>query len=309
MCQTNMSERRPKISIGLPVFNGQRYLRESVDSLLAQTFEDFELILCDNASTDDTPNICREYAERDPRVRYHRNATNIGAIPNFNAVFEQSRGTYFKWAAADDRHAPQFLEKTAAILDADLSVVLAYGKTVLIDEAGQQIDSRPVNLTDAIDSPKPHARFRAALREEFCTPMFGLIRADVLQRTGLHRNFYSSDKVLIAELSLHGHFSRVDDFLFYRRCHQEQSTTMSSRARAKWAIPSASALVPFQARAFCAYFTVATFAPVSLWQKFRCYCSAALMLAQPDKWRKLLLPGPYNYFGFDPFRRGRACAL
>lgn len=300
---------RPKISIGLPVFNGQRYLREAVDSLLAQTFEDFELMLCDNASTDDTENICREYVARDARVRYHRNASNIGAIPNFNAVFEQSSGTYFKWAAADDRHAPQFLEKTVAILDADPSVVLAYGKTILIDGAGEQIDSRPVNLAMAMHSHKPHARFRAALREEFCTPIFGLIRAEVLERTGLHRNFYSSDKVLIAELSLHGRFHRVDEFLFYRRCHEEQSTTMSTRARAKWAIPSASALVPFQAHAFCAYFSVATFAPISVWQKFRCYCSAALMLLQPDKWGKLLLPGPYNYFGFDPFRRRRACAV
>jgi glycosyltransferase involved in cell wall biosynthesis len=305
----NMSDRRPKVSIGLPVYNGQRYLRESVDSLLAQTFEDFELILCDNASTDETASICRDYAARDPRVRYHRNATNIGAIPNFNAVFEQSRGEYFKWAASDDIHAPRFLEKTVAILDGDPSVILAYGKTILIDDAGNQLDSRPVNLADAIDSPSPSARFRAALHEEFCTPIFGLIRADILSRTGLHRNFYSSDKVLIAELSLHGRFHRVDDFLFHRRCHAEQSTTMSSRARAKWAIPSAAALVPFQLRAFCTYFAVALKSPISIWQKFRCCCSAVFLLAAPDKWRKLLLPGPYNYFGFDPFRRRRACAI
>src|SRR3954470_1068595 len=97
-----MSERRPRVSIGLPVYNGQRFLAPAVSSLLAQTFADFELVICDNASTDDTEAICRRFAERDPRVRYHRNEQNVGAAPNFNRALALSTGQYFKWAAHDD---------------------------------------------------------------------------------------------------------------------------------------------------------------------------------------------------------------
>jgi glycosyltransferase involved in cell wall biosynthesis len=304
-----MNDSRPKISIGFPVYNGERYLREAVDSLLAQTFGDFELILCDNASTDSTAQICQDYAARDPRVRYHRHASNIGATANFNAAFELSRGPFFKWAAADDRHAPRYLELTLAVLEADASAVLAYSKTQLMDERGAPLDSRLVNTPLGTHLSSPSQRFRGALREEWCVAIFGVMRADVLQRTGLHRNFYSSDKVLLAELSLRGKFQRVEETLFFRRCHEEQSASMSSRARARWAVPGAALTIPFQARAFASYFAVTTTAPISLGQRLRCYASAAGMLLSADKWHKLLVPGPYNYFGIDPFPRRKECTL
>ena len=105
----------PRVSIGLPVYNGERYLRESIDSILAQTFQDFELVVCDNASTDETARICEEYAERDPRVRYFRNARNIGGINNANLTFERSRGDLFRWAAHDDVCAPVLLERCVQV--------------------------------------------------------------------------------------------------------------------------------------------------------------------------------------------------
>ena len=107
----------PRLSIGLPVYNGERYLAEAFDCFLAQTFQDFEIIVCDNASTDHTAEICRSYAERDPRIRYYRNGKNLGAIPNFNRVFELSRSPLFKWAAHDDLYHPRYMETCIRILD------------------------------------------------------------------------------------------------------------------------------------------------------------------------------------------------
>ena len=92
----------PRVSIGLPVYNGDRYLRETIEGLLNQTFSDFELVICDNASTDRTQDICNEYCLLDKRVRYYRNNENIGAGKNFNKAFSLSQGKYFKWAACDD---------------------------------------------------------------------------------------------------------------------------------------------------------------------------------------------------------------
>src|SRR5690242_8968780 len=113
----------PKVTVGMPVYNGERYMRFALDSLLAQDFQDFEIVISDNASTDRTSEICAEYAARDSRVRYHRNATNIGASPNYNRTFELARGQYFKWCAHDDVCLPSFLSKCVATMEAAPSSV------------------------------------------------------------------------------------------------------------------------------------------------------------------------------------------
>ena len=112
-----MSDSSPRLSIGLPVFNGERHLKEAVDSLLSQTFSDFELIICDNASTDRTPEICQAYASKDDRIRYYRNSENIGAVQNWYRTFELSSGAYFAGAAHDDVYHPEFMNKCIAIMD------------------------------------------------------------------------------------------------------------------------------------------------------------------------------------------------
>ena len=116
----------PKVSIGLAVYNGERYLRQAIESILGQTYTDFELIISDNASTDSTQQICLEYAAEDGRISYHRNATNIGGANNENLTFRKAKAPYFRWAAHDDYVAPQLLERCVAILDTHPDVVLAY---------------------------------------------------------------------------------------------------------------------------------------------------------------------------------------
>ncbi len=115
-----------RLSIGLPVYNGERFLSAAIDSLLRQTFEDFELIISDNASTDATGAICRGYADQDRRIRYLPTKENIGSAPNFNRVIELASAPYFSWAAHDDVRAPQYLERCVEVLDRDPSVILAY---------------------------------------------------------------------------------------------------------------------------------------------------------------------------------------
>jgi glycosyltransferase involved in cell wall biosynthesis len=202
----------------MPVYNGERFLRESLNSLLAQTFRDFELIISDNASTDQTEQICREYAAKDPRIRYDRNETNLGASKNYNRVFELSTGEYFKWAAADDLCAPTMLEQCVCILDQNPEVVVCYPKTNIIDEDGRTLEHYEDGLN--LQSETASDRFRQFFRAVGeCNAVFGLIRSNVLRQTALVGNYIASDNPLLAELSLYGRFCEIPEFLFYRRHH------------------------------------------------------------------------------------------
>ena len=112
-----MRSSTPVVSLGMPVFNGERYLATAIESVLGQTFDDFELLLCDNASTDATGDICRSFAGADPRVRYIRNPENLGAHPNFNRAFELATGRFFKWASHDDALPDPYAGEEDAELD------------------------------------------------------------------------------------------------------------------------------------------------------------------------------------------------
>ena len=133
------AKRTPRLSIGVPVYNEERYLDGCIRSLLAQTFTDFEIIICDNASTDGTFEIAQEWAQKDARISAHRAERNLGAAPNFNWCFELARGELFKWAAADDLVKPDYLEKCIAALDAHPESHLAYSGAYDIDAEGEII--------------------------------------------------------------------------------------------------------------------------------------------------------------------------
>lgn len=212
----------PRLSIGLPVYNGERYLRFALDSILNQTYSDFELLINDNASTDTTGLICQEYAARDPRVRYFRNVENVGAAANFNMVFERARGEYFKWAAADDIISPMFLEACMTVLERDPSVVLAYTKVDRIDSSGK-IDGT-YDYPMRVDSPDAATRFRdLILVNHFCVAVFGIVRREVLAKTPLIGKYVGSDRVLLAELGLRGRMCEISEYLFHRRDHPQTS--------------------------------------------------------------------------------------
>src|SRR5918992_3329928 len=132
-----------KVSIGVPVHNGGTYLAEVLEGLLAQSFEDFEIVISDNASTDCTAEICHAYRNKDPRVRYFRSEQNLGAAWNHNRVFELSVAPLIKWAACDDLHEPLFLERCVDALHADTGVVLSHTYVKMIDERGESLAYDP----------------------------------------------------------------------------------------------------------------------------------------------------------------------
>lgn len=198
-----MTASSPLVSVGLPVYNGEGLLPRALDSLLAQDFTDFEIVICDNASHDKTEAIGREYAEHDSRVRYHRNPANIGLAGNFNRAFEMSRGTYFKWAAHDDWHAPESLSLSVEALEKNPEAVLCATGVTIVDETGSEIGSwTPDPELATTDACRRIRTLLATLGETH--PMYGLVRSSALSQTHLVQSYVGSDRTMLAELSLLG---------------------------------------------------------------------------------------------------------
>ncbi|HZH26465.1 MAG TPA: glycosyltransferase family A protein [Azospirillaceae bacterium] len=289
------------VSIGLPVYCGERFLERSIRSLLDQTFGDFELVVCDNASTDRTAEIVQDLASRDKRIRYHRNAENIGAAPNWNKAFRLSTAPYFKWASHDDVHEPTYLERTLAVMRQDPGIVLCHTRTRLVDEderdlprhpsSGHYVD-RAGNLRHGpprpgrASSPDPVVRFRDTFIEMVrCFDIFGLMRSDVLARTSLHRSYYGSDRSLLVELSLYGRFHEVPEDLFMKREHGETTLSLSPDQQAKWIDPKGRrpSLLTRRLQYLQALQAVAT-APLTLGERARCLA----VIANKPNWRGAL---------------------
>jgi glycosyltransferase involved in cell wall biosynthesis len=221
----------PLVSIGLPVRDGQRYVRAALESLLAQTLTDFEVIICDNNSNDDTPAICREYAARDSRIRYYRNDTDLGPAANHNRCFEYSRGKYFKWHAHDDLIAPDFLQKCVAVLEGDSQIVNCHTLTRVVDENGVFV--RDYEFRTQTDSPCVSRRFGRLInvshRQHVGYEIFGVWRRDALAQTPLEKADAHGDRILLVRMSLRGRFHEVREPLFFARAHAKQSMQAQTR--------------------------------------------------------------------------------
>ena len=207
----------------MPVYNGETYLEESIKANLAQTFEDFTLIIADNASTDRTREICLDYASKDERISYLRNPENLGASQNYTRCFEPANCTYFRWSNGDDLLEPQLVERCVEVLDTHPDVVLAYGKTKIIDGDGQLSD----HYDDRLNLPQESAieRFRCARASiGLSNVLYGLMRREQLAQTELLGNYIASDINLILELTLYGKFLEVQEPLFSRRMHEDASS-------------------------------------------------------------------------------------
>lgn len=221
-----MTSKTPQVSVGMPVYNGMRFLRQSLDSILAQTFKDFELLISDNASSDHTQDICREYVQKDRRIRYMRNPINLGATRNYNRLVELSSGRYFRWAPADDLFAPTSLERCVATLEKNEDVVLCYPKTILIDGAGNQLEPYEDKLD--LRSPDPSERFRQALQIGRANALYGLMRSDVLRKISPMRSYPGADVDLLIDLCLYGRFFEIPEALFFRRMHAEAYSSLTT---------------------------------------------------------------------------------
>ena len=237
--------RVPAASIGLPVYNGERYLDATIRSILGQDYADLELIVCDNASTDGTADICLLHAANDPRLRYHRQPRNLGAGPNYDDCFHRARGRYFKWAAHDDLLAPDHLARAVAALEAAPDAVLC---TTGITEIGpeDEVRRRYANGFPGIDAAEPARRLGAVIHTSHqCEDFFGLFRRAALIGSGLHGTYSGSDRVLLAEMALRGPWVSVDAPVFLHREHPQRYTRAlllkDRREAALWQDSSAAA--------------------------------------------------------------------
>jgi glycosyltransferase involved in cell wall biosynthesis len=221
----------PRLTIGLPVYNGEKYVAESIEALLGQSFTDFELIISDNASTDGTGDISRYYEKQDSRVRYFRQSQNIGLAPNHNFVAEVARGELFKWASNDDLYARDLLERCIDALDKHPDVVLAHSWTAKVDASGAV--SKALQYPLNTSSPRAPERFRSLLFVSGGDDDYGVMRTEVLRRTAMQESYHHADRTIIAELSLYGRFYQVPDWLYFRRDHADRAEracpTMRSR--------------------------------------------------------------------------------
>lgn len=213
----------PLVSIAIPAYNCERYIAQSIESLLSQSFGDFELVISDNASTDGTEAVCRRYEALDARVRYVRRSENIGGPGNFRYVFSLCSGRYHKWSTADDHWHPEFLREAVAVLEARPDVVLCYPKTQLIDADGNKIEDYDDKLE--LDSDSPRQRFRDLFRIiGLCNAHLGLLRRDAMLKTRLIASHLASDIDFLAEMALLGKFHVLPDVRFYRRFHAASSS-------------------------------------------------------------------------------------
>ncbi len=223
MTSDKKAEHSPLVSIGLPVFNGENFLAQALDAILAQTFTDFELIISDNASTDTTADICQAYAAKDSRIRYSRSDVNRGASWNFNNVFRLSRGKYFAWAAHDDLHHPSYFEKCVAVLERSPSVVLCFARTTFVDENNKELREYKYPI-DVQNVSKRRLFLHFASSGHIVHEIFGVIRSDVLRKTPLIGGYVGSDLILLGRLALLGQFHQVSECLFQHREHTGRST-------------------------------------------------------------------------------------
>lgn len=230
------SDKAPCVTIGLPVYNGANFLADAVESVLGQTFGDLQLVICDNASTDSTAELCQAYVKRDPRVVFVRNERNLGAAPNYNRTFALATGRYFKWLAHDDRMQPSYLEQTVAALEADSSAVLCNTPIDFIDPSGRKIATYPSVLSQLAGLSASQRFAILVLRNHPCADIFSLFRRDALVGSLLHATFHGADRALLAQMALRGSMIQLQTPLFQMREHPNRytRTVASAKERRQW---------------------------------------------------------------------------
>jgi glycosyltransferase involved in cell wall biosynthesis len=287
----------PRLTVGLPVYNGERYVAESIEALLGQSYQDFELIISDNASTDGTPAICERYARQDSRIRYYRQPRNIGLAPNHNFCVQQARGELFKWAAGDDLYHRDLLLRCVEALDERPEVVLVHAYTAMIDGDGKMFQANDY----ALGTSAPHApeRFRSLLNDSGGDDDGGVIRRAVLLRTAMKDSYHHADRTIIAELALHGPFYHVPEWMYFRRDHPGRAERAHPSVRARCANMDPRRANPWRhpvprliGEYLWAYVRMIQSAPLTSAERLECYGHLAAWVARRSKPHHLVSSEP-----------------
>ncbi len=293
----------PTVTLGMPVYNGEAFIASAIESLLAQTYTDFELIISDNASTDNTQSICRDFSVRDARIRYHRQLENLGSVTNFNCLVALARGKYFKWAASDDICRPTYLHAVVEVLESEPRVLWCHSQSGKIDQHGRILtndDLAAEGLAHTSQAGLPrhdhasqrrHRRFRGVLLgTSWCADAYGLIRTLELSKSNLFPSCYGSEKVLLAELALRGCYREVPETLFYQRVHSTASGSLKSHEQqAQFALARPKrilALTRFEL--LLGHLRAVNNVAMPITDRLLCYGVICQYLFQSRKWRKIV---------------------
>lgn len=314
--------RPPTVSLGVPVYNGARYLEEALASARDQTFTDIEVVICDNASTDATQEIALRFTRDDPRFRYVRNDENIGVIRNWRRVVELSTGRYFKWLGADDVLDSKYVERCAGALEARPEASMCACLMPPIDE-----DSNPLPFDEAtgswvsrsgevykvwaapegLSSADPARRFDDVVHRlpgnmqgQFS---YGLMRSNMLRRMPPHEFYLGAERVLQAQLALAGPWVFVDEPLTFRRIHADHFGGSGVHNVIHRLDPGQERAFRVPAvQQFVGYAQAVRVARMTPAQRLRCFRTLARKLVRAKAWRSIFLPGRANYFGWGADR-------
>jgi glycosyltransferase involved in cell wall biosynthesis len=215
-----MDNNKQLVSVGLPVYNGGLFIRQAIDSLLAQDYDDFELIISDNCSRDRTQEICMEYTAQDKRVRYSRCKANMGAFWNFNHVFELSMGKYFMWASHDDYWEPSYISACFEAYKRCPNIVLASAFCESFDPEKRIENFIDTGLTTTGSSPQERfVQYKTNLHngQNINSLFYGIYKRNFLSRVMPMKKVIANDHLILAELCLHGEFETVKERLITKR--------------------------------------------------------------------------------------------
>ena len=202
---------QPKVSIGIPVFNGAKTLAKTIEAAINQDYKNLEIIISDNCSTDETQLIAEEFQKKDSRIRYIRQEINYGMTANFSKVFENSTGEFFMWAAHDDQHEPTFISRCLPLLLSNPEAGLCVPKTQAYFR-GEVTWVSSMKTFKGIDSRIK--LYNETLKHFPAVGMYGLYRSSKVAKTYLWRNFTGADLVFVQDLTLHGNIIICEEILF-----------------------------------------------------------------------------------------------
>ncbi|WP_310485012.1 glycosyltransferase [Chamaesiphon sp. VAR_48_metabat_403] len=210
--------KQPFLTIGIPIYNGERYIRESLDSIISQDYSNLEIIISDNCSTDKTKDICLEYADRDSRIKYYEQETNLGATANFNFILKLATGTFFTWAAYDDYLATSYVRKCIEKMQQHPTAIGCCSEINFVNEDGtiRTAWTQSYSNIDSLDK-NVVGRVRELTNKVGWYAIYSIFKTDVLRQTSLCQSRYADDVLLLLELLLLGEIVKVPEYLFYYR--------------------------------------------------------------------------------------------
>ncbi len=296
-----------RVTVGIPVYNGENYLAYAIRSVLAQSYPDWKLVITDNASTDGTQEICRRFSADDDRIEYYRYEQNRGAAWNFNEAFRKCDTEFFRWLSHDDFLEPSLLEQCMNGLDANPECVSCSTATGAIDQHGRRILDDSAEECDlycqgltpeserrrlALSSASGIAdRYRGILLySRRCNEIYGVIRTQTMQQTQLHPTYSGGEKVLLAEIAARGKILELPDMLFFVRWHTDRFTANSSARDQDYHMSTDRSLkfaLPHQYRSALGYLGVIRRVPMPLSQRIGCLNVWLRFTLQVSKWRSI----------------------